>query len=261
MRRRVAAAQLELVGDDREGNLERALALARKAVAGGAQFVCFPECMTSDYTRQAQRFAEPIPGPSCEAFLELARKSGTCFLIGLFEREGGHIYNTVAILGPDGLAGRYRKRKLWVDTQNLEGLDDPAMFAPGDLPNILDFGGLRVGILICWDGQYDEVWEGIRAGGARVIFYPNNRGTIEPEVVAKRAKALGIPIVGVNRVGLRRIYPPDLERTKKAMPHLVVKGDEVYYRAVGDSAIIDAQGTILAHNAGDETLLFADLSL
>jgi len=261
MLRRVAAAQLELVGDDREGNLERALALARKAIAGRAEFVCFPECMTSDYTRQAERFAEPIPGPSCEPFLELARKSGTYFLIGLFERDGGHIYNTVAILGPDGLAGRYRKRKLWVDTGHLEGLDDPAMFEPGDLPNVLEFGGLRAGVLICWDGQYDEVWEEIRAGGARVIFYPNNRGTIEPEVVAKRAKALRIPIVGVNRVGLRRIYPPDLERTRKAMPHLVVEGDEVYYGAVGDSAIIDAQGRILAHNAGDETLLFADLDV
>lgn len=67
--------------------------------------------------------------------------------------------------------------------------------------------------------------------------------------------------MGVNRVGLRRIYPPDLERTKKAMPHLVVKGDEVYYRAVGDDAIIDARGRILAHNAGAETLLFADLDL
>jgi len=261
MLRRVAAAQLELVGDDREGNLERALALAEKAVAGGAEFVCFPECMTSDYTRQAVHFAEPIPGPSCEPFLELARNSGTYFLIGLFERDRGHIYNTVAILGPEGLVGRYRKRKLWVDTGHLEGLDDPAMFEPGDLPNVLDFGGLRVGVLICWDGQYDEVWEEIRAGGAQVIFYPNNRGSIEPQVVAERAKALSIPIVGVNRVGLRRIYPPDLERTKKAMPHLVVKGDEVYYRAVGDSAIIDAQGTILAHNVGEETLLFADLDL
>jgi predicted amidohydrolase len=136
MLRRVAAAQLELVGDDREGNLKRALALARKAVAGRAEFVCFPECMTSDYTRQAARFAEPIPGPTCEPFLELARKSGTHFLIGLFERDGDHTYNTVAILGPDGLAGRYRKRKLWVDSQHLEGLDDPGMFAPGDLPNV-----------------------------------------------------------------------------------------------------------------------------
>jgi predicted amidohydrolase len=80
-------------------------------------------------------------------------------------------------------------------------------------------------------------------------------------VVAKRAKALSIPIVGVNRVGLRRIYPPDLERTRKAMPHVVVQGDQVYYRAAGDSAIIDAQGRILAHNAGDETLLFADLEV
>jgi predicted amidohydrolase len=261
MLRRVAAAQLELVGDDREGNLERALALARKAVAGGAEFVCFPECMTSDYTPQAGRFAEPVPGPSCEPFLILAGTSGTYFLIGLFERQGGRIYNTVAILGPGGLVGRYRKRKLWVDTGHLEGLDDPGMFEPGDLPNVLEFAGLRAGILVCWDGQYDEVWEEIRAGGAGVIFYPNNRGSIEPQVVAARARALGIPIVGVNRVGLRRIYPPDLERTKKAMPHVVVQGDDIYYRAVGDSAIIDARGHILAHNAGDETVLFADLDL
>ena len=80
-------------------------------------------------------------------------------------------------------------------------------------------------------------------------------------MVAQRAKWLGVPIVGVNRVGLRRIYPPDLERTRKAMPHLVVKGEEVFYRAAGDSAIIDAQGRILAHNSGSQTLLVADLEV
>ena len=261
MQRRFAAAQLELVQNDREGNLDRALALANQAIEQGCEFVCFPECMTSDYTPRAPEFAEPIPGPTCEVFIDLAKESGAYFLIGIFERDGARIYNTTAVLSPEGVVGKYRKRKLWVDTHKLEGLDDPAMFEPGDLPNVLEFGGLKVGVLICWDGQYDEVWEDIRAGGAQVIFYPNDRGTIEPDVVAERAKGLGIPIVGVNRVGLRRIYPPDLERTRKAMPHLVVKGDEVYYKAVGDSAIIDAQGSILAHNSGDQTLLVADLDV
>lgn len=260
-RMRFAAAQVELVQDDREGNLRRALTLAEEAVQRGAEFVCFPECMTSDYTPRAARFAEPIPGPSCEPFLRLARSSGAHFLLGLFEREGERIYNTVAVVGPEGVAGKYRKRRLWVDEHRLEGLDDPRMFEPGDLPSVLEFGGLRAGVLICWDGQYDEVWEEFRAGGAQVVFYPNNRGTIEPEVVARRAERLGVPIVGVNRVGLRRIYPPDLERTRKAMPHVVVKGDEVYYRAAGDSAIIDARGRILAHNSGEQTLLVADLEV
>ncbi len=261
MTRRFAAAQLELVQNDREGNLRRALALAEQAVEQRCEFVCFPECMTSDYTPRAPEFAEPIPGPTCEVFIDLAGETGVYFLVGIFEREDEHIYNTTVILGPDGLAGKYRKRKLWVDTHDLEGLDDPAMFAPGDLANVIEFGGLPAGVLICWDGQYDEVWEDIRAGGARVIFYPNNRGTIEPAVVAERAKKLGIPIVGVNRVGLRRIYPPDLERTRNSMPHLVVRGDEVYYKAVGDSAIIDGRGNILAHNSGDQTLLVADLDV
>lgn len=260
-KRRFAAAQVELVQDDREGNLARALDLAREAVERGAEFVCFPECMTSDYTPRAARFAEPIPGPSCEPFLELARDSGAYFLLGLFEREGGHIYNTIAVVGPEGVVGKYRKRKLWRDEHRLEGLDDPQMFEPGDLPNVVEFGGLRAGVLICWDGQYEEVWEDIGSGGAQVVFYPNNRGTIEPEVVARRAKWLGVPIVGVNRVGLRRIYPPDLERSRKAMPHLVVKGEEVFYRAAGDSAIIDAQGRILAHDSGSQTLLVADLEV
>ena len=252
---------MELVQNDGEGNLARALVLAGQAIAQGCEFVCFPECMTSDYTPRAAEFAESIPGPTCEVFIDLAKDSGVHFLIGIFEREGKHTYNTTAVLGPTGVVGKYRKRKLWVDTHSLEGLDDPQMFEPGDLPNVLKVDGLKVGILICWDGQYEEVWEDIRAEGAQVIFYPNNRGSIEPDVVAERAKSLGIPIVGVNRVGLRRIYPPDLERTKKAMPHAVVKGDEVYYKAVGDSAIIDAQGRTLAHNSGDETLLVADLDV
>lgn len=261
MNRRFAAAQLNTVCNDYDDNLRRALLLAEEAVEANAEFVCFPECMTTDYTPQAAEFAESVPGPTCRPFVELAERSGVYFLIGIFEKEGAHNYNTTVVLGPGGVAGTYRKRKLWVDTHKLEGLDDPAMFEAGDLPNVLEFGGLRAGVLICWDGQYDEVWEELRAGGAQVIFYPNNRSTIVPEEVAERARSVGIPIVGVNRVGRRRIYPPDLERTKEAMPHLIIEGDKVYYTARGDSAIVDARGNILAHNAGDETLLVADLDV
>ena len=231
--------------------------------------------MTSDYTPRAADFAEPVPGPTCEPFLGLAQRSSGYFLIGLFECQGGHIYNTVAILGPEGVVGRYRKRRLWQDTDKLEGLDDLAMFEPGDLPNTIEFGGLRVGLLICWDGQSDELWEELRAStgsarpepaegrnrGAQVIFYPNNRSTIEPEKLAERACSLSIPIVAVNRVGRRRIYPPLLERTRLAIPNLIVEGDAVYYQAFGDSAIIDAQGHILAHNRGEETLLITELDV
>jgi len=261
MRRRFAAAQLNLVHDDRGGNLKRALALAQEAVTRQAEFICFPECMTTDYTPQAGKFAEPVPGPSCGPFLDLADAENVYFLIGLLEQDGETIYNTVVVIGPEGVAGKYRKRKLWVDEHKLEGLDDPAMFTAGDLPNVIEFGGLRAGILICWDGQYEEVWEDIRAAKPQVIFYPNNRSTIVPDEVAKRARSLGIPIVAVNRVGRRRIYPPDLERTMKAMPHVFTEGDEVYYTAVGDSSIIDAEGDILASNSGDETLLVVDLEV
>jgi predicted amidohydrolase len=258
---RFAAAQLNVIQHERADNLARALRLAQRAVSMEARFICLPECMTSDYTPDARRYAEPVPGPSCEPFADLARRAGVYILLGLFELDGQTVYNTVAVIGPTGLVGKYRKRKLWVDQQQLEGLDDPAMFTAGDLPGVMELGGLKAGILICWDGHDNQSWREIAAAGPDVIFYPNNRGTVEPHLLARRARELGVPIVAVNRVGRRRIYPPDPQRTLQAMPHAFIDGGRVYYTAVGDSAIIDRTGRILAHNAGEETVLVAELDL
>ncbi|MCA1850953.1 MAG: acyltransferase, partial [Beggiatoa sp.] len=95
--------------DDPDANLDRALAFAREAAARGAQVICLPELFRSRYFCQTEehRFfdlAEPIPGPSTEAFTALAAQTGVTVIVSVFERRAAGLYHNTAVL-IEGAAG------------------------------------------------------------------------------------------------------------------------------------------------------------
>src|SRR5215472_10865905 len=99
-----------------DANLRQTLALAERAARRGAQIICTQELFRSQYFCQSEdhanfRLAEPIPGPSTDAFSQLAKKCGVVVVASLFERRAAGVYhNTAAIIDADGsLLGVYRK--------------------------------------------------------------------------------------------------------------------------------------------------------
>lgn len=110
--------------------------------------------------------AEPIPGPASNYFAEQARVHRLHLVAGLVEREGHLIYNTAALLGPDGtLIGKYRK-------VTLPYTEVDAGIAPGSEFPVFDTAIGRIGLMICYDGFFPEPARQLAAKGAEIIAFP-----------------------------------------------------------------------------------------
>jgi predicted amidohydrolase len=110
--------------------------------------------------------AEPIPGPASDYFAALAKKHDLYIVAGLIEREGHLVYNTAALLGPDGaLAGKYRKTTLPRD-------EIKAGICPGKDYPVFDTRFGKVGMMVCYDGFFPEVARELSNRGAEVIAWP-----------------------------------------------------------------------------------------
>ncbi len=110
--------------------------------------------------------AEPVPGPSTEYFGTLAKQHNLYIVAGLVEREGHLIYNTAALIGPDGkLTGKYRK-------VTLPRGEIEAGVQPGHEYPVFDTRFGKVAMMVCYDGFFPEVARRLSNRGAEVIAWP-----------------------------------------------------------------------------------------
>ncbi|MDB6034290.1 MAG: acyltransferase [Verrucomicrobiales bacterium] len=200
-------------------NLKKTLALAEQAAKRGANIICTQELFRSEYFCQSEDhkcfdLAEPIPGPSTQAFQRLAKKHGVVVIASLFEKRASGVYhNTAAVIDADGsLLGIYRKMHIPDDPLFYEKF----YFTPGDLGFRAwrtKFG--KIGVLICWDQWYPEGARLTAMQGAEILFYPTAIGWHPKEkkehganqhgawelIQRSHAVANGCYVVAVNRIG------------------------------------------------------------
>ncbi|MEW6051889.1 MAG: nitrilase-related carbon-nitrogen hydrolase [Candidatus Zixiibacteriota bacterium] len=158
----------------------------------GAELLVLPELCNSGYNfvseRQAAETAEQIADSRFIRFLtELSARHRMRIVSGLNERDGDKLYNTAVLIGPNGVIGKYRKLHLFLNEKDF--------FQPGDggLP-LFDVDGCKVGLLICFDWNFPEVWRALALKGADIICHPSNL------VIPGRAQR-AIPVHAmVNRV-------------------------------------------------------------
>jgi len=214
---------------DPDANLKKTLALADRAAQRGAQIICTQELFRSQYFCQSEdhknfKLAEPIPGPSTDAFCKLARKHKVVVIASLFEKRAAGVYhNTAAIIDADGsLLGRYRKMHIPDDPLYYEKF----YFTPGDL-------GFRswqtkygkIGVLICWDQWYPEAARLTALQGAQILFYPTAIGWLPGEkkkygerqhnswetIQRSHAIANGCYVAVANRIGHEKLAGQGIE--------------------------------------------------
>lgn len=206
-RLRAAALQTRPLFGDVEGNARRALALADRVAPKAALYV-FPELALSGYafvsraearalaeTPNARREAE---APGLSAIAAWARARRVHAVVGFPERaSGGRVFNSAALIGPDGrVKDVYRKLHLF-DTEKL-------WFAPGDrAPRVTRVGPARVGMLVCYDWRFPEIARVLALAGADVIAHPSNLVVPALAQQAMRVRALENRVwaVTANRVG------------------------------------------------------------
>ncbi len=165
---------------DPSANLKKTLRAAERAARDGAQIICTQELFRSQYFCQSEdhkyfALAEPIPGPSTEAFQKLAGKHQVVVVASLFEKRAPGVYhNTAAIIDADGsLLGIYRKMHIPDDPLYHEKF----YFTPGDLGfKVWQTKRAKIGVLICWDQWYPEAARLTALQGAEILFYPTAIG-------------------------------------------------------------------------------------
>jgi N-carbamoylputrescine amidase len=244
-------------------NLRKALARVEEAARKGAQVICLPELYRSHYFCQREDvslfdLAETVPGPSTDAFSDLARRLGVAIVVPIFERRSSAVHhNSVAVIDAGGQnLGLYRKMHI---------PDDPAYyekfyFTPGDL----GFKAFQtrfglIGTLICWDQWFPEAARLTAMQGPSLIFYPTAIGWHPREkaehgaaqrdawrtVQRGHAVANGIYVAAVNRIG-----------------HEISSPDSAGIEFWGSSFLADPQGVVIAEASTDrEEILVAEIDL
>jgi predicted amidohydrolase len=152
-----------------EANRRRSNEAIELAFGQGADLVVLPEMIIPGYVAETDRLkqvAEPVPGPSSEAWGELAAQGGGYVVGGLCEEDGGRLFNTAVAVGPDReIVGHYRKTHLFAEEKQV--------FAPGDLgfPLIETRYGI-IGLCVCYDLRFVEVVRLMALQGAELICVP-----------------------------------------------------------------------------------------
>lgn len=246
---RIALLQSSGRPGDTVKNLEAIEAAAREAAAGGAGLLVCPELFLTGYAIGADvsRLAETADGPAAEAVARIAAEHGVAVLYGYPERaaEGARphgsalLHNSARLIGPDGSPlANYRKTHLF-------GGFEQEWFTPGDTPVVqAELGGLRVGILICYDVEFPENVRAHALAGTDLLLVPTAQmhpfQFVAESVVPVRAFESQLYVAYVNRTG------PEGEGAAA-------------FEFVGLSCLAGPDGTTRARAGRGEELLFGDV--
>jgi predicted amidohydrolase len=192
---RVALCQLRS-SEDVEANVACAERLLREAAEGGADLAALPEYAAYLGPTPAT-IAETLPGgPIGKRFAAIARERGMWVLGGtLHEADEGRVYDTAPLYDRDGeLVARYRKIHLFdVDLPGQPPFRESASVAPGHelVTHETDRG--RLGLSVCYDVRFPELYRGLMALGAEFVAVPAQFQALTGEAhwhVLLRARAI-----------------------------------------------------------------------
>jgi predicted amidohydrolase len=243
---RAAAVQLNST-DDYDRNLEVAERLVRAAATDGAELVVLPEKWTVLGSPEAIRAsAEPLDGPALSAAAGWARELGIFLVAGSMpevvpDRE--LLANTSVMFGPGGeRLATYRKIHMFdVDVADVSYRESEIEQA-GDRIELGDLNETKIGLTICYDLRFPELYRILALRGARVITVPSafteRTGRDHWEVLI-RARSIEnqVFLVAAGQIGF-------------APPH---------FRSYGRSMIVDPWGVVLAQAPDTECFVSADL--
>ena len=241
----VACAQFAVTPMAVRENVERAVAWTERAVQEtGARLVVLPETVTTGFTpdcpaEELWDRVDTLPGAMTEPVADAARGLGVYVVFPTYERgpERGVVYNTAALFGPDGeMLGRYRKTHLFPTERRSGG----GWSTPGDEPVVVETELANIGLTICYDGDFPELYRCEAIRGAEVICRPAALlRSFEIWKMTNQARAYDnhVYVVACNAIG------PDA-------------GGSYYF---GHSLIVSPIAQVLALARGTEEVVAAEL--
>lgn len=223
MKLAAAAIQMSTVIHDVSANLGRADHLLRLAQQGGAELVVLPEMFNTGYglCPDYAPVAETPEGPTVEHLRARSRQWRLTIVAGFVEQDGRHLYDSLAVVEPEGQVHVYRKRHLvfW----------ERSRFRPGRDPLVVPTRWGRIGLAICADMIYRSVWRGYRdridlavvsaawpdfadRHTGRKHWLLGHVGPLSATIPERVSLDLGIPVIFANQCGETRTTIPFLAR-------------------------------------------------
>jgi predicted amidohydrolase len=236
---KIAGVQIDITIAAPAKNVSRMIDSLKETHRAGAELTIFPECAVSGYCfgslAEALEVAEPVTGPSVRSLESACREFGVWAVVGMIERDGAAAYNAAVLIGPEGLAGVYRKVHL-----PYLGVDMHTTY--GDRPfAVHQAGPIRVGMNICYDAAFPEATRAMALQGADLIALPTNwppgAEATARHAIPTRALENAVYFAAVNRVG-----------------------EERGFQFIGMSSICGPNGEVLAASqSADEEILYAEI--
>lgn len=239
---KIACAQLDVDFGKPQSNLDRAVSVLGNCKASGADLIVFPECFLTGYCVNSREDAEQIalnsPG-SCESLLEQlleeCKNLGVYCVVGFAEHQQNALYNSAALIDPNGKFDIYRKT-------HLPHLGFDRFVTPGDRLEVFENDLGKFGILICFDLRHPEASRVLALKGAELIILPTNW-----PVGAHAGPNFAAPA----RAAENRVFVATCNRV----------GQENGFDFIGQSGIYDVTGQTLAKAGTDQEIIYADIDL
>ena len=169
---KIAVVNFKTVWGDKEQNLKKICEYCQKAGEENVNLIVFPETALSGYDNDKEHSkpekmhcitAETIPGEATDKLSGYAKLYGMYIVFGMPEKDGEKIYNSAAVIYPDGHAESYRKIHL--------PFDEKEWAEKGSEPKIIETKWGKIGITICYDTYcFPELIRYYRAKGARLVL-------------------------------------------------------------------------------------------
>ncbi|ADU47602.1 carbon-nitrogen hydrolase family protein [Intrasporangium calvum] len=206
----VAPAPGPLTKESISDNLDRCVDFTRRCVdATGAELVVLPESATTGFTpgcstEELWDLVTELPGAMIEPIQQVARDTGAHVCIGTYERglERGIVHNASVLIDPAGdLLGVYRKTHPFC----TEAVDGGGWVTPGSSVTVCDTDLGRIGMIICFDGDYPELSRIQAVQGAEVICRPSallRSADIWDLTSRARAYDNHVYVIGANATGI-----------------------------------------------------------
>jgi predicted amidohydrolase len=168
---RIALCQFTSTPDPK-ANLDRVAEFAARAATRGAELAVFPEATMARFGVPLGPLAEPLDGPWATAVAEIAERHGLTVLAGMFTpSDDGRVCNTLLLTGGGRHLG-YDKIHLF----DAFGFAESDTVAPGTELVVVDFGAVKLGLAICYDVRFPELFRALADRGANVVALPASWG-------------------------------------------------------------------------------------
>ena len=200
---KIALAQIRCRSGDVAFNLRTILARIADAATRGCDVIVLPEMSDTGY--HMPTIARTAAAWNRGVYVDIAAAAASSkitVVVGLSERVGSDIYNTVAVIGPGGEPiAKYRKTHLIT----AEPVCEQNWIRPGDALTLCAIGGFRTGLLTCYDIRFPELARKLTIAGAEMLLvpaaFPRVRISHWETILACRAIENQAYVAAVNRVG------------------------------------------------------------